>query len=327
MSANPATITVIIPFYQRSQEPLLRALRSILDQQQVARPLVLIVDDGSPIAARQVVAEHFPGQQDWLRIIEQANAGAAAARNTGLAHVPKDTELIAFMDSDDEWTPLHLAHAVAMHRQGCDFYFADHQRGDWPTGKFAVLGFPGAQHRRLDEVAQLYEYRGDFLLAVMDSHLVQTSSVVCNARVLRGIRFPVGLVLGEDEVVWVRAMRAAAKIGFCSEIEVKMGRGVNISQRQQDGNWDDERAFQLMAQNFKHWQHVCELLPDEPELVRLRQDKLQQLGRHLAAAVLRRLRRGQRLPMRLLLGVTRTSPGWLFSLPAVLTGRLTGGRT
>ncbi|MDD2720518.1 MAG: glycosyltransferase family A protein [Gallionella sp.] len=328
MTVSPATIAVIIPFYQRSAEPLVRAIRSILAQQEVARPLVLIVDDGSPVPARQIVAEHFPAHEDCLRIIEQPNAGAATARNTGLDNVPDGVNQIAFMDSDDEWSSHHLAHAQRLYEQGYEFYFADHQRGEWPTGKFAMLEFPGSQHRCLDEAAGLYEYRGNFLLPVMSDHLVQTSSVVCSNRVIRNLRFPVGLVLGEDEIVWIKALRAAGKIGFCNRVEALMGKGVNISQMNQDGGqWGDERAFQLMAQNFKYWQHVGELLPDEPELEQLRKSKLQQLGRHFSASVLHRLRRGQSLPMRHLISVTLTSPGWLLSLPAVLSGRLTKENT
>lgn len=323
MTVRPPDVAVIIPFYQRSAEPLVRALRSILAQQAVTMPLVLIVDDGSPVPAHQIVDEYFPGNEAFIRIIVQANAGAAAARNTGLDNVPDTVSQIAFMDSDDEWTPHHLAHAQRLYQQGCEFYFADHQRGEWPTGKFAMLGFSPEQHTCLDEADSLYEYRGDVLLPVMDEHLVQTSSVVCSRRAMQGIRFPVGLVLGEDEVVWVKAMRAAGRIGFCKDVEVLMGKGVNISQmNQQADDWGDERTFQLMAQNFRHWQHVTDLLPGEPQLEQLRQNKLRQLGRHFAASVLHRLRRGQSLPVRHLVNVTLTSPAWLLCLPGIVFGRI-----
>lgn len=320
MHACKPTVCVIIPFYQLTPEPLIRAIQSILAQEGVARPQVLIVDDGSPVHARKIVEAHFPGHEELIHIIEQTNAGAAAARNAGLDKVPESATYIAFLDSDDEWTANHLANALRMFEMGCDFYFADHKRSEWHDGKFNLLGFSSDQHKCLDKSAGLYEYAGDILFPVMNDHMVQTSTVIFRNSAMQGIRFPVALVLGEDEIFWVKAMRCASKIGFCKNIEVLMGKGVNISQ---GGDWGNERSFQLITQNLHYWQSIPDLLPEEAQLEALGKLKISQLRRNLAASVWHRLMRGKILPMRPIADFTRADPAWLFSLWYVPFNRIT----
>lgn len=304
-------ICVVIPFYQSDSAPLVRAIRSVLAQKNVDRPHVLIVDDGSPVSAQLLVEEHFPNHAAFIRIITQENSGAAKARNTGLDNLPKSTTCVAFLDSDDEWAPYHLANAVRLLERGCDFYFADHQRPEWNSGKFARIGLSADQQSLLDDEAGLYAYTGEILFPVMIDHMIQTSSVVYRLDSLGDIRFPVDLVLGEDEIFWVKAMRRAREICFCNHIEVHMGKGVNISQ---GGDWGDERSFQLMVQNIRYWQSVPDLLPEETQIEPLRRLRIGQLRQNFAASVWYRLRRGKTLPMHAIASLTSSDPGWLFSL-------------
>lgn len=304
-------ICVVIPFYQKSPEPLRRAIDSIFSQEGIATPHILIVDDESPVPAAGIIDAHFPGQEAHIRIISQKNAGAAKARNTGLDNLPDDAEYVAFLDSDDEWTPNHLANALRVLEEGCDFYFSGHKRTDWEADKFAMIGLDPDRHKCLDAGEGLYEYCGDFLFPVMHEHMIQTSSVVFRRDKLGEIRFPVDLVLGEDEIFWIKAMRLAAKSGFCRHVEVDMGKGVNISQ---GGEWGDERSIQLTAQNMLYWQQVAALLPEENQLGNLRKLKMKQLRNNLAASVLHRLRRGKGVPLRHIAACTSADPFWLFSL-------------
>ena len=315
MNALKSAVCVIIPFYQRTPEPLIQAIRSILAQQDVDRPHVLIVDDGSPVPAQAILDENFPGHEDFIRIILQKNGGAAKARNTGLDNAPESASYIAFLDSDDEWTPHHLANAVHMLNQGFDFYFADHKRCEWNQGKFSLIDLPMDQNRCFDPLRGLYEYTGKILRPVMQEHMIQTSSVVYSRLAMKDIRFPVDLVLGEDEIFWVKTMRLARKIGFCIHIEVLMGKGVNISQ---GGEWGNKRSFELMEQNLRYWQSIPKLLPEEAELNSLRKLRIHQLRKNLAASVLYNLRRGQVLPLRPIACFTRSDPLWLLSLFSVL---------
>jgi glycosyltransferase involved in cell wall biosynthesis len=97
-------VTVIIPVKDRQRE-LGRAIASALPQLELADEL-LVVDDGSqpPVSA---------GDGDGrIRVIRNAeNKGAAGARNVGIANARND--VLAFLDSDDQWLEGKLAEQLA----------------------------------------------------------------------------------------------------------------------------------------------------------------------------------------------------------------------
>ncbi|GAB5536344.1 MAG: hypothetical protein Rubg2KO_25930 [Rubricoccaceae bacterium] len=91
---SDSRISVIVPVYNGAAF-LGEALESVFAQGMDGLELV-VVDDGSTDASA-TVAESFDG----VHVIRQPNAGAAAARNTGLANTT--APLIAFLDADDVW--------------------------------------------------------------------------------------------------------------------------------------------------------------------------------------------------------------------------------
>ncbi len=103
-------VSVVIPTYNRA--PLLRrALDSVFGQ--TFRDFeVLVVDDGSTDDTAATVAGCGDVRVRYLR--QAQNAGVAAARNRGLREAR--AELVAFLDSDDEWLPDKLALQVALFR-------------------------------------------------------------------------------------------------------------------------------------------------------------------------------------------------------------------
>jgi glycosyltransferase involved in cell wall biosynthesis len=94
-------ITAIIPTYNRDRT-LARAIRSAIDQ-EFAPAEILVVDDGSTDQTRAVV-ESFG---DRIRYIPREHSGVSATRNAGVAE--SRSEWVAFLDSDDYWTPTHLS--------------------------------------------------------------------------------------------------------------------------------------------------------------------------------------------------------------------------
>lgn len=95
--------SVIIPAYNRVQE-LPRALASLVHQRYLPSE-VIIVDDRSTDRTVEVACA-FEAPFDIVVVQHNNNAGASAARNTGMAIARG--RLIAFLDSDDEWHPQRL---------------------------------------------------------------------------------------------------------------------------------------------------------------------------------------------------------------------------
>ena len=90
-------VSVIMPAYN-ALPYIGQAIRSVLEQDYSSLELIVVDDgssDGTPAAAR------YFGER--VRVVEQKNAGPAAARNRGAAEARG--ELLAFLDADDVWAP------------------------------------------------------------------------------------------------------------------------------------------------------------------------------------------------------------------------------
>jgi glycosyltransferase involved in cell wall biosynthesis len=105
MIRNPAgtvRVSVVVPVYN-SGASIRWTLDSVLAQTYPSFE-VIVVDDGSSDDSAACVATHYPS----IRLLRQErNAGAPAAVNRGVAAARG--ELIAFLDSDDLWSPDKLA--------------------------------------------------------------------------------------------------------------------------------------------------------------------------------------------------------------------------
>ena len=100
--------SVIIPAYNR-RSTVGRALASVLAQTDPPHE-VIVVDDASSDDTAAAVATFVDCR---IRVIRhERRLGAAAARNTG-ARIARGRWL-AFLDSDDEWTPRKLAQQIAV---------------------------------------------------------------------------------------------------------------------------------------------------------------------------------------------------------------------
>jgi glycosyltransferase involved in cell wall biosynthesis len=101
-------VSAVIPTYNRTHE-LVRAVESVLGQDYPAERLeIIIVDDGSrdPDAVERALAPH----RSRLTLLRKPNGGASSARNHGARHARG--ELLAFLDSDDEWLPHKIRRQV-----------------------------------------------------------------------------------------------------------------------------------------------------------------------------------------------------------------------
>lgn len=99
-------VSAIIPTYNRAHI-LCDAIESVLAQ-TYPQIEVIIVDDGS----KDDTLARLERYGERIRVISQANAGPAAARNRGIAE--SRGQLIAFLDSDDIWLPEKTERQVAL---------------------------------------------------------------------------------------------------------------------------------------------------------------------------------------------------------------------
>ena len=105
----PPAVTIILPTYNR--ERFLPDAFACIAAQALTDWELVVVDDGSTDQTREIVEGFAPPAGQAVRYLRQANAGAYAARNTGLDHA--SGRYVAFFDSDDLWLPHHLERCVS----------------------------------------------------------------------------------------------------------------------------------------------------------------------------------------------------------------------
>lgn len=146
MSEVDARVSVILPYFNRA-DTLERAAQSVLNQTH-SNLVLYLVNDGSSDNSRAVARSLRDERVRHIDLPE--NQGVCRARNAGLDAA--STDLIAFMDSDDEWLPKKLEHQIAELRDlqargenvsvlGCGWSFAGSQPNatDFLPGPFNRL--------------------------------------------------------------------------------------------------------------------------------------------------------------------------------------------
>jgi glycosyltransferase involved in cell wall biosynthesis len=102
-------VSVIVPAYN-AQRTISATLQSIITQ-SISDFEVIVVDDGSTDRTREIADSTG---DERVRVLRQANAGHAAARNTGIADARG--KYIAVLDADDIWLPHKLERQLSVFR-------------------------------------------------------------------------------------------------------------------------------------------------------------------------------------------------------------------
>jgi len=187
----PPAVSVIVPTYNRAGR-LVRAIDSVLAQTFEDFEL-LIVDDASTDDTAEVVGGY--GDRRVRFLPAAVNRGVSTARNRGVRAARG--ELIAFLDSDDTWSPDKLAAQVDVMRQG-----------PWSLG----LVYAGVERLRGDggSEAHLPEHRGDVFEVMLRKNVIYGGG--SNVMIRRGVVATAGffdtrLPAIEDYDYWLRVAR------------------------------------------------------------------------------------------------------------------------
>lgn len=184
-------VSVIIPTYNR-RAMLLEAIDSVLAQSTPAFELI-VIDDGSTDGTSE--NEHLRRLAETIRIrIDRIeHRGPAAARNRGVAIAR--APLIAFLDSDDLWSPTKLERQLAFMRDnpGC----AISQTNEiWIRNGRRVN--PGLRHRKR---------AGDIFIDSLRTCLIAMSSVMIRTDLFRSSGgFDEHMTAAEDYDLWLRIL-------------------------------------------------------------------------------------------------------------------------
>ena len=202
-------VTAIIPLYNKRAE-IARAIGSVLAQTH-PDVTVLVVDDASTDGSDEIVRQHGNPR---VVLVRQEHRGAAAARNRGIKEAR--TDLIAFLDADDEWKPDFLKTTLALAERYPD-------AGLWATA-FEEVSEDGRRRERLGFRRVPARPEGglidDFFLSMLKFPPVCSSNVLGRKSIFEKTGgFPEAEVLAEDWDTWTRiALRY--KIAFSPTIEM-----------------------------------------------------------------------------------------------------------
>lgn len=103
-------VSVVIPLWNK-ETYIYCAIQSVL-RQTFKNFEIIVIDDGSTDSGPEIVRSI---KDPRIRLVSQKNSGLSAARNRGISEAGSD--LIAFLDADDEWLPTFLETVMRMHKK------------------------------------------------------------------------------------------------------------------------------------------------------------------------------------------------------------------
>jgi glycosyltransferase involved in cell wall biosynthesis len=217
-------VTIILPTFNRAA--FLRQAFTSITSQTFTNWHLVIVDDGSTDATRQLADAFAAECRRPVTYVYQENHGAYSARNRGLEYA--DTSYVAFFDSDDIWMPTYLERCItALERvEEIDWIYAPCRMVDTASGKlikentFFANGRPkpflGLRTRAIDDVQVIVDP------AAMECHLLHglaagLQNSVMRRSIIGSRRFNERSRVIDDQHFVVRVLAAGGRFGYVTD--------------------------------------------------------------------------------------------------------------
>jgi len=194
-------LSIIIPVYNEERN-LRRCLESIKVSPSHSRDYeVIIIDNDSTDNSVKVAKEFVKNNKNMILIQHERNLGISASRNHGLEKARG--EYITFLDSDDEYTPfgLNAIFDSIKAAEEADIVQLNHYR-EYPGGK---------------RLAKFVNRSGTYRPDNLPSLWMVVWNKVFRASAIEGIRFPLNVIHGEDELFVLECLKRIESIR-CSEL-------------------------------------------------------------------------------------------------------------
>ncbi len=149
---------------------------------------IIVVDNNSTDQTKYIITKKYPN----IRLIHEKQQGVSYARNRGIKE--SKNEWIAFLDSDDEWTPDKIQLQVELVRTNLNNPLFIHTNEIWiRNGKFINQK---NKHKKL---------QGDIFEDSLEMCLISPSSVLINKKIFNVTgMFNNKLRVCEDYELWIK---------------------------------------------------------------------------------------------------------------------------
>lgn len=317
-------IAVVIPYFQRTPGILRRTLESVLAQDYPGKVLVLVVDDASPAPAAEECAGLPERDTIEIQIVQRPNGGASAARNTGLQHVSQDCSYVAFLDSDDTWSPDHLSRAVSALDDGADLYTANWIPVGASEDAFAMQRkIDLTDHQPRERPENTYRFQGDFFLQELTKPIGRISNLVLRWDFVRDVRFETAFSRSCEDILYrLQLAPRNPVVVFSTKVESRSGSGIN---QYESSRWGTVEMFDLLRDRLL----LCKLARRRLKLSREELAALKTEERGVRRAViwnaLSMLRSGRRIAASTLKSLLDVDARLPLAIPGALFFRATGG--
>lgn len=202
------TFSIIIPLYNKEKH-IKDTLGSVLAQTFRDFEIIVVNDgstDDSALEVNSIIDER-------IKLFNIENQGVSHARNYGIRQA--NSKLIAFLDADDIWKPIHLQNLKTMFEMfpNCGLYATAYSNK--VNGKELT-----SVYKNIPKDKEWIGIVNDFFLSSSVNGIAWTSAVMIPKHIFESVgNFDETITLGagEDTDLWIR-IALKFPVGFCNKV-------------------------------------------------------------------------------------------------------------